>query len=124
MNEDTIAVLEACDLSQLEALRDKYAARHDSARVAEVRAAIDRKGLVQTDELSRSGKLFAHKIDMGDDSGRKMTTWTGDSSVWMRAFQTGPIVGRIDPQLLDEAKSGKPQTVRLRHGERVVVTKD
>ena len=61
---------------------------------------------------------------MNDDSGRTMTRWTGDPAAWMKFFQTGAIVGRLDPQLLDETRSGKSQTVRLRHGERVVVTKD
>ncbi len=117
-------VLDCFSLDQLEKLRDKREARNDRAGADAIRAAIGRRGAVQTDELSRSGKLFAHKTVMNDDSGRTMTTWTGDSSVWMRAFQTGPIVGSLNRELLDEAKSGKPQTVRLRHGERISIIKD
>ena len=58
MNENAVAILEEVGLAQLEKLRDTYDARQDRQGAAVVRAAIERRGAVQTEELSRCGRLF------------------------------------------------------------------
>ena len=90
-------VLEAFSLDQLEALRDRYEARQDRARADQCRAAIERKGAVQTEEMARSGKLFSRVIQL-DDSGcnmRPAIMFTGDPAAWMTHFMSGARVGRI-----------------------------
>ena len=49
----------AFDLAALETLRDRYVARGDGARAAQVREAITATGSKQTDELYNSGRIFA-----------------------------------------------------------------
>jgi len=129
-DENTINAIRHLDLVQLEGLRDLYEARHDSANAATVREAISRKGTVQTDELWRSGQLFAHKSEP-DDTGRRVTTWTGDPAAWMKHFTQGPITVRMDAKNFSgenspEARAIRAETVhiRLKPGERIQVVKD
>lgn len=95
-------IYEAFDLATLEKLRDRYAGRGESAKAKDVSAAIARFGAVQTDELSRSGKLFAHDSPR-DNSGRVTTSYTGDNGAWMSLFMSGARVGKINTTLAKEA---------------------
>jgi len=113
-------VLDALDLAQLERLRDTYEARHDSASASNVRAAINRKGAVQTEELSNCGKLFPARVEL-DPSGlgtRPAIAYRGDCLAWMTPFMSPGRVGRI---VVPEPRE---VTTRLQPGERVQIVKD
>lgn len=99
MSEDAIDCL---DLPHLEGLLATYEGRHDQTNAGRVRAAIGRRGSVQTDELYRSGKLFAHELPR-DNTGRVATMFVGDPSVWMEQFQHHGIRGKFNVQLATEA---------------------
>ncbi len=123
MSEDRIAVLAKIDIPALENLRDTYESNGDHRGVADVRAALERHdSAAQTGELANSGRLFKHR-HVDPENGRVTHTFTGDIAAWMAPFMTGATVGRISPELLDEARSGRLETVRLRHGERVQIVK-
>jgi hypothetical protein len=82
-------------LDQLEQLRDTYEARHDKQHANLVRDAINRKGEVQTRELSNCGKLFKHR-HYDEETGRTWHTYTGDNMYWMKEYMSGPIIVRMD----------------------------
>ena len=90
------------DLPALESLRDRYVARGDGARAAQVREAITATGATQTQELVNCGRLFAHD-SARDNAGRVTTSWTGDNGAWMRFFMTQGAVGKIDVALAQQA---------------------
>ena len=92
----------AFGLPELETLRDRYVARGDGARAALVREAITATGATQTTDLANCGRLFAHDSQR-DNAGRVFTSWTGDNAAWMRFFQSGPIMGKIDVALAQQA---------------------
>jgi hypothetical protein len=108
-------VIDCLDLSQLEQLRDAYATRHDRASEDRVRAAIGRKGLIQTDELYRSGKLYAHEMPR-DNSGRVVTAFTGDPAAWMSAFQHHGVKGKFNTELATEAARAAERAQREAKG--------
>jgi hypothetical protein len=119
MNEDTIAILQNLDLLQLDRLRDRYESRHDSASAANVREAIARKGATQTEELYNSGHLFARKA-APDDTGRRVTTWTGDPFAWMKHFMGTAAIGRFNGELCKGENSQQARDSRT--GGSVVVS--
>jgi hypothetical protein len=129
MNPDDLG---AFSLAQLESLRDRYEARKDWQTAGTVRAAIQRRGVVQTEELSRSGQLFAHRVEL-DPSGlgmRPAIQYTGDPAVWMAPFVQAGVTGRIDAEQCTganspEAKAAARETVavRVRPGETVQVVR-
>lgn len=94
--------LDCLSLDQLESLRARYLARRDSVKAGLVREAIARRGVVQTEELARSGKLFAVEMPR-DAAGRTITKWTGDNAAWMQHFMGTGAVGKIDGDLVKAA---------------------
>jgi hypothetical protein len=101
MTEAKIDLLSKLDLPALETLRATYEHRNDSASLADVRAAIGRKGAVQTGELDNCGQLFPHRVEL-DSSGlgtRPAITWTGDPKAWMKHFESPGAVGRFDASI-------------------------
>lgn len=133
MNENAVAILEEVGLAQLEKLRDTYDARQDRQGAAVVRAAIERRGAVQTEELSRCGRLFPHKVQL-DPSGlgmRPAIAYTGDPAAWLAPFLLPGASGRMNVELFTGANSPGAKalarqtvTVALKPGERVQVVRD
>ena len=94
--------LDCFSLDQLENLRDRYLARNDSVKAGVVRDAIARRGAVQTEELAKSGRLFAVEMPR-DAAGRVVTAYRGDNAAWMNMFMSGGVVGKIDHALVQQA---------------------
>ena len=94
--------LDCFPLDQLENLRDRYLARNDSTKARLVRDAISRRGAVQTQELSRCGKLFAVELPR-DATGRVVTVFHGDNAAWMNMFMSGGVIGKVDHALVQQA---------------------
>jgi hypothetical protein len=126
----TADILSKFDLGTLEKLRDAYDARHDRQKAADVRFAIDKLGVIQTEELSNCGKLFHHR-NYDENTGRITHSWTGDSSVWRILFEHPGVPCRLDSEMCTGANSPEAKalaasrvTVQLKPGERVQVVKD
>lgn len=130
MSETKLAILAKLGLVALETLRETYEARHDSQGAADVRAAIDRLGKVQTEELTNSGKLFARRVEL-DPSGlgtRPALQYVGDPMAWMSHFTSQGATARIDRGLFSGANSAEAKaraatqiTVTVKPGQTVRV---
>jgi hypothetical protein len=129
MDEETIKTLSKVDLPRLEALRDKYEALGDQQSVSGIVRAIHTKGQVQTEELSRCGKLFEHH-HIDPRNGQHSFTYTGDMAEFMAPFVRPPMTCRINRGIgtgenSPEAKALRASqvTVTLKPGETVKVVK-
>ena len=129
MDEETIKTLSKVDLPRLEALRDKYEALGDQQSVSGIVRAIHTKGQVQTEELSRCGKLFEHH-HVDPRNGQHSFTYTGDIAKFMEPFVLPPIVFKFNTAAFTgenspEAKALRTSqvTVTLKPGETVKVVK-
>ncbi len=92
----------AFDLAALETLRDRYVARGDGARAAQVREAITATGSKQTDELYNSGRIFAVERPR-DATGRVIVEHHGDPMAWMQHFCGAGAVGMLNVSLAQQA---------------------
>ena len=129
--EDNIDALSHCSPEALDKLYDDSMARNDSYNAGIAREALARHGQVQTNELSKCGRLFEHrKVD--PYTGRVTYEYTGDPRAFLAPFAegAGPIIARMDarnftgrnsPQA--RAYAATQQTVTVGPGERVQVVK-
>lgn len=96
MEDDSL--LDAFGIETLDKMRVHYETRKDYQMMERVRSAINRKGNVQTPELSNCGRLFKHR-HYDEETGRVTHSWTGDNMAWMQHFMSNGAVGRIDAGL-------------------------
>lgn len=104
MDESLITTLAKIDLPRLDKLQAEYAAAGNTNGVATVQAAINRRGTnVQTSDLEDCGRLFKQRVVLDEDSGRHAFVYTGDPSAWMKDFQSGATLGRVNRDLFSGA---------------------
>ena len=108
-------------LPTLDTLLTGAVARGNTELARQFRAAMNRHGHVQTEELANSGKLWAHNETITDANNlpiRAVTRFVGDIGATFAPFMSGPITGRIDRD------AGKRfETVPLSGNERVIVVR-
>jgi hypothetical protein len=129
--EEMLSAFAHLSVQALDKLLGTYEARNDSVNAGIVREALANKQTVQTDELSRCGKLFKH-THHDPETGRVTHTFTGDIRAAFAPFMegAGPITARMDwksftgrnsPQARSRAAS--QMTVTVGPGEMVQVVK-
>ncbi len=105
-------------MDALQRTRSAAAMRGDAALADAAHHAMQRRAVSQTPELQDCGQLFEHIEKIGRaPSQLTVARYTGDMAAWMAPYMGTGQVGRLNRQLVENAASGKPVTVRLHAGQ-------